>query len=112
MAVLLDRIARDPSLPATERVTGHRVENALKLYFHGKITRTQMIAFFGIPAAMESDFDQFKTRYDSFGASAAQVDLKHQYVQDIEACVIALQLGDITKAQFNTFTGLNLATSG
>lgn len=111
MAVLLDRIARDPSLPHSEKVAGHRIENALKLYFHGRLTRTQMINFFNIPPAMEADFDQFKTRYDSFGSSAAQVDLKHQYVQDVEACVVGLQQGDLTKAQFNTFTGLNLATS-
>jgi len=31
MAVLLDRLARDASLPDTERVSGHRFENALKL---------------------------------------------------------------------------------
>jgi hypothetical protein len=108
---LLDRIARAENLPSNERVTGHRLENALKLYFHGKVTRTQMINFFNIPASMEADFDQFKTRYDSFGGSAAQLDLRHQYVQDIEACIIGLQLGDITKNQFNTFTGLSLSTS-
>jgi hypothetical protein len=105
---LLDRIARSESLPQTERVGGHRLENALKLYFHGKLTRNQMLNFFSIPASMEADFDQFKTRYDSFGGSAAQMDLRHQYVQDIEACIIGLQLGDLTKNQFNTFTGLSL----
>ena len=107
---LLDRIARADSLPSNEKVTGHRIENALVLYFHGKVTRTQMIDIFGIPPAMEADFDQFKTKYDSFGSSAAQVDLKHQYVQDVIACVTLLQLGDITKTQFNTFTGLTLTT--
>jgi hypothetical protein len=111
MAVLLDRIARDASLPNTERVTGHRIENALKLYFHGKLTRAQMLSFFNVPAAMEADFDQFKTRFDSFGTSAAQINLRHEYVQDVEACIIGLQLGDLTKAQFNTFTGLTLSTA-
>jgi hypothetical protein len=105
---LLDRIARAENLPSNEKVAGHRIENALVLYFHGKVTRNQMIAFFNIPAAMEADFDQFKTRYDSFGSSAAQINLQHQYVEDVIACVTLLQLGDITKAQFNTFTGLNL----
>ena len=111
MAVLLDRIARDPTLPGTERVTGHRIENALKLYCHGKVTRAQMLNFFNIPAAMEADFDQFKTRFDSFpGTTAGRCD-KIEFLQDVEACIIALQLGDITKAQFNTFTGLTLTTA-
>ena len=111
MAVLLDRLARDPSLPNGERVTGHRAENALKLYFHGFLTRAQMLAFFDIPAAMESDFDQFKTRFDSFASNLAGEKARLQYTQDLEACIIGLQLGDITKAQFNTFTGLTLATA-
>ena len=107
---LLDRLARAENLPANERVTGHRFENALKLYFHGKITRTQMLNFFSIPAAMEADFDKFKARYDSFPTTTAGRDDRHMYVQDVEACIIGLQLGDITKAQFNTFTGLTLTT--
>jgi hypothetical protein len=112
MAVLLDRIARDPKLPASERVAGHRVETALVLYFHDKITRAQLISYFNIPPAMQADFDQFKARYASFGTTAVQLELRNQYVQDVQACVVALQFGDITKAQFNTFTGLNLATTG
>jgi hypothetical protein len=111
MAVLLDRIARDPTLPSTERVTGHRIENALKLYFHGHLTRAQMLAFFDIPAAMEVDFDKFKTRFDSFGTNLAGEKARLQYTQDLEACIIGLQLGDLTKAQFNTFTGLTLTTA-
>lgn len=103
---LLDRIARVPSLPQSERVSGHRVENALKLYFHGRITRTQMINFFNIPTSMEADFDKFKTRYDSFAPNRAEERIN--YVLDIEASIIGLQLGDISKAQFNTFTGLTL----
>ena len=100
---LLDRIARDTSLPDAERVSGHRVENAMKLYCHGHITRTQMINFFGIPANMESDFDQFKTKYDSLGVAAAE-----KWLMDFEACVIGLQNGDISKSTFNTFLGTTL----
>lgn len=103
---LLDRLARDASLPDDERTTGHRAENALTLYFHDKVTRTQMINFFSIPVGMESDFDQFKTRYDSF--SQNQAEERISYTEDVVACIGALQQGDITKAQFNTFTGLTL----
>lgn len=109
MATLLDRLARLSSLPGEERVPGHAVENALKLYFHGKVTRAQMLAFFNIPPAMEADFDLFKARYDTFGVlTLLGVDARHSYVEDLEACIVALQQGLITKAQFNTFTGLSL----
>lgn len=111
MAVLLDRIARDQNLPGSERVVGHRIENALKLYCHGKITRAQMINFFNIPLAMEADFDLIKARFDSFASTTAGRCDKIEYLQDLEAAIIGLQLGDITKAQFNTFTGLSLSTS-
>lgn len=109
MATLLDRIARDATLADGERIVGHAVESALTLYFHGRVTRAQMLAFFNIPPAMEADFDQFKARYDSFGGSAAQLDARQNYVQDVAACVVALQQRLITKAQFNAFTGLTLA---
>ena len=105
---LLDRIMRSQSLPANERVTGHRLENAFKLYCHGIVTRTQMINFFNIPANMETDFDQFKTKYDSFPATTAGNLNREKWLMDLEACIIAIQLGDITKATFNTFLGLTL----
>ena len=108
MATLLDRLARNATLTNNERVTGHRYENALKLYCHGKLTRAQMLALFSIPVAMEADFDKFKARYDSFPTTASGRDDRQNYIQDVEACLIGLQLGDLTKAQFNTFTGLAL----
>ncbi len=104
---LLNFLSRQDNNPAN-RVSGHRYENALKLYFHGHITRTQMINFFNIPVGFEADFDQFKTRYDSFASNLAGRDDRQNYVQDVEACIIGIQNEDITKAQFNTFTGLSL----
>ena len=108
MSVLLDRIGRNQALPSEEQFGGHRFEACLALYFHGKFTRAQMLTFFTIPPAMEADFDKLKTKHDSAGGSAAQL----VWMQDLHACVKALQFGDITKAQFNTFTGLTLATTG
>jgi len=105
---LLDRISRSQSLPASERVTGHRMENAFKLYCHGIVTRTQIINFFSISASMETDFDKFKTKYDSFPATTAGNLNREKWLMDLEACIIAIQLGDITKATFNTFLGLTL----
>ena len=99
---LLDRIARNGVDP--EQVSGHRVENAFKLYCHGKVTRTQMINFFNVPANMETDFDKFKTKYDSFGTNLD----KEKWLMDLEACVMAIQNGDITKTTFNTILGLTL----
>lgn len=104
---LLDRISRSTSLPANERVIGHRVESAFKLYCHGKVTRTQMINFFNIPAGMETDFDKFKTKYDSF---VTNLD-KEKWLMDLESCVFAIQNGDITKANFNSILGLTLDES-
>lgn len=105
---LLDRIMRSQSLPSEERVLGHRVESAFKLYCHGIVTRTQMINFFSIPANMETDFDKFKTKYDSFPATTAGNLNREKWLMDLEACVFAIQNGDITKANFNTFLGLTL----
>jgi len=105
---LLDRISRSQSLTPSERVTGHRVENAFKLYCHGIVTRTAMINFFNIPANMETDFDKFKTKYDSFPATTAGNLNREKWLMDLEACIFAIQMGDITKANFNTFLGLTL----
>ena len=105
---LLDRISRNPSLPANEKVIGHRVENAFKLYCHGLVTRTQMINFFSIPANMETDFDKFKTKYDSFPNTTVGNLNREKWLMDLEACIIAIQNGDITKANFNSFLGLTL----
>lgn len=105
---LLDRISRNPTLPNGERVLGHRMENAMKLYCHGIITRTTMINFFSIPANMETDFDKFKTKYDGFPSTTTGNLNREKWLADLEACIIAIQLGDITKANFNTFLGLTL----
>ena len=104
---LLDYLSRTDTINAN-RVRGHLYENSLKLYFHGHITRTQMINLFSIPVGFESDFDQFLTRYESFASNNVGRDDRQNYVQDVEACLIAIQGQDITKAQFNTFTGLSL----
>ena len=103
---LLDRISRNGVDP--EQVSGHRVENALKLYCHGIITRAQMITFFNIPLAMETDFDKFKTKYDGFPNTTVGNLNKEKWLMDLEACITAIQNGDITKANFNTFLGLTL----
>jgi hypothetical protein len=104
MALLLERIARNGGLANGERISGHSMEAALRLYFHGKITRNQIINLFGIPQGMEADFDQFKTKYDSFLLAVERTD----WLLDLEACIVSLQLGDLTKAQFNNFLGLTL----
>ena len=105
---LLDRLGRNPLIPSDERVAAHKAENALKLYFHDHITRTQMISFFNIPVGMQPDFDQFKTKYDAFASNLqGQVD-SEKWVKDVEACIIGLQIGDISKSLFNTILGLTL----
>lgn len=110
MAILLDRIQR--SLGAGgENIPGHSIENALTLWFHDVITRTQIINQFNIPAGQESDLDQFNTKYDGFSPTGAGPLNQTRWVQDVHACVIGLQQGDISKAQFNTFLGLDLAES-
>lgn len=108
---LLDRVSRNATLSDTEKVAGHRVENAFKLYCHGIITRTAMINFFSIPVGMETDFDKFKTKYDSFPSTTVGNLSREKWLLDLEACVIAIQNGDITKANFNTFLGLTLDES-
>lgn len=105
---LLDRLRRDTNLPDNERVQGHRVENAMKLYLHGHITRTQIINFFNIPTNMEADFDQFKTKYDTFPNNANGKADKIDWILDLEACIIGIQGQDISKTQFNNFLGLSL----
>lgn len=103
---LLDRLARTGT--DSEQVSGHRAENSFKLYCHGIITRAQMITFFNIPVGMEVDFDKFKTKYDSFPATTVGNLSREKWLMDLEACIIAIQNGDITKANFNTFLGLTL----
>lgn len=115
--VLLDRIARDPSVPQELMFVGHKFEAALWIYFHGQLSRTEMLTLFGITAAEEADFDQFKGRYDSlldeprWDVHPLPADLKHEYVEDVLSCVVGIQQGWISKDQFNTYTGLNLSTS-
>jgi len=68
-----------------------------------------MLALFDIPVDLEADFDKFKTRYDSFSlVTLAGTAAALSYVMLVEACIISLQFGDLTRAQFNTFTGLDL----
>lgn len=105
---LIDRLARDDNLPQNERMTGHIFEYALTLYFHGHFTRTQIINFFNIPTNMETDFDQFKTKYDGFlNNNTGRFD-RTEWVSDLEACMVGLQNEVLTKTQFNTILGLTL----
>lgn len=110
---LLDRIARQTGSGGVS-IQGHSIESTFSLYFHGHITRTQFINFYDIPVGMESDFDQFLTKYDSFSPTGAGPLNQTRWVQDLDACIIGLQLEEgetgagITRAQFNTFLGLTL----
>lgn len=110
---LLDRIARQIGLGG-EKIPGHSIESAFTLYFHGHITRTQLINLYDIPPSMESDLDQFLTKYDSFSPTGAGPLNQTRWVQDMYACIIGLQFEEretgtgITRGQFNTFLGLTL----
>lgn len=105
---LLDRIQRSTGVNG-EDIPGHSIEGALTLWFHDVITRTQIINQFSIPVGQETDLDKFNTKYDGFpGTGSGPLD-QTRWVQDLYACVIGLQQGDISKAQFNTFLGLDLA---
>jgi len=103
---LLDRLRRDNTLPSNERVQGHLFEYAMTLYFHGHFTRQNIINFFNIPANFESDFDKFKTKYDSFTNN--QKIERIEWLQDLEACMVGIQNEVLTKTQFNTILGLTL----
>jgi len=105
---LLDNIARETG---SNRVAGHRIEHAFTLYFHGHVTRTQMINFFSIPVGFESDFDQFLTKYEGFPATNQGMLDQTRWVQDLVGCLGALQLGDIPKSLFNSILGLTLDES-
>jgi len=105
---LLDRISRKDDLPHDERMAGHLLENGLKLYFHGKVTRPQIINFLRIPSQFESDFDKFKTKFDGFANNPDGIKEQNYWVQDLEGCVIGIQTGYISKANFNSILGLTL----
>ena len=105
---LLDRIQRSTGV-AGENVKGHSFESAMTLYFHEIITRQNIINLFSIPVGFEADLDKFKTKYNSFPGTAAGGLARTEWVQDFLACVIGLQLGEISKTQFNTFLGLDLS---
>ncbi len=100
---LLDRIAREDSLPTNERVGGHLVQNAITIYVHGHVTRNQMINFFNIPGGMLTDFDKFKTKYDSLNTVG-----KGNWLLDLDSSITLLQAGILNKAKFNNILGLDL----
>jgi len=106
---LLDRIQRSTGIDG-EDVPGHSFESALTLWFHGVITRPQIINKYSLPAGMEADLDKFMTKYDSFSPTGDGPLNQTRWVQDVVASVTALQIGEINKGNFNQLLGLDLTT--
>lgn len=102
---LIDNIARKEG---SKKIQGHKIENALTLYFHDHVDRDTMITKFGIPVSLQADFDKFKSKYDSFPNTSAGFVDQTKWIDDLHACIALIQQNEIDEKQFNFILGLTL----
>jgi len=100
---LIDRLARDSTLPSDQRIQGHLFEAALWLFLRGHINKQALVNTFTLDVNDSAKIDEFQT---TFNAKATEVE-KIAYFADVNSAIIGLQTGKITKTLSKTILGIN-----
>lgn len=95
MATLVQRIGRDDSIPKEDRIHGHRWESMVWLYLENHITLAGITSAFNLTSSQQIEIDYFYDEYDSRNTTG-----KLNYLMAALASTTALQMGDITEAEF------------
>ena len=100
-AGLIERMAQDNAIPSNKHLSAHRFSAAIFLWAAGDFTRAEAIAALELEANDEIQLDQMVTFYNGLTSSK-----KREFHGKVEAVIILLQDGKITKAQAKTFLGM------
>lgn len=82
-------------------IRAHEFRAAVYLWVLGEITRQNVIDFFGLAVADETQLDELSTYYTGLTATN-----KAAFSGRLESCNIALQAGVITKTQYKSMLGM------
>lgn len=108
MPTLLNRLRRATS---NENFRGHAFGAIVVAYLRGHITQNKAYTSLGIAGtganrvAQQTDFERFKTQYDSYPATTQGNIDREMWLNDVIAYDQLLVDGHQTKAQFNTALG-------